>query len=126
MGNDYRTVNWKRCRSCHGLIWSNVLAFGWRHWGKPQKLSVWIAGDLVEIWTGNLLNTSREWYKQNRLAWLKTTTLQEILRIVWYLVSDRPVAGREGRLQPVRRQRDQRIVLVIRALRASTVSRKCV
>jgi hypothetical protein len=53
-------------------------------------------------------------------------TLQEIPKTVSYLVSKRPVGGRERGLQPVRRWRDQRIVLVIRALRAFTVSRNCV
>jgi hypothetical protein len=120
-GNDYRTVNWESCRSCCG----NVLAFGWRHWGKPQKPSVWIAGHLVEIWLQVRSATNRT----ALLGWrpqLHMLTSQEIPRTVQYLVSNRPVAGRQGRLQPVGRQRNQRIVLVIGALRASTVSRNCV
>jgi hypothetical protein len=62
MASNFRTtqqmMNWKGYEN--KWLWSNqatILAFVWREWGKPWKISV-----LAEIWTQYLPNTSLEHY----------------------------------------------------------------
>jgi hypothetical protein len=42
--------------SGHGLIFGTTLAFAWRNWQKPQKITVRIPGLQAEIWTQDFPN----------------------------------------------------------------------